>query len=102
MTPPVQGKPSATTRAGGLTVVSGAANPSTRRAAERRLWWGRVDLAERPEPGADLVDEQLGLFPCREVPTLGEPVVIDQVRIGVLCPLPRHLVKLVGEHAHGH
>src|SRR3954471_3485950 len=59
-------------------------------------------LPQRPEPGTDLVDEQLRLFPSREVPALVEPVVMDQVRIGVLCPLPRPLEELTRKHTHGY
>jgi hypothetical protein len=57
-------------------------------------------LAKRPEARADLFGEQLRLLPGREVPTLVELVVMDEVGIGLLCPTPRHLVDLVRKDAH--
>src|SRR5215217_2581483 len=58
--------------------------------------------AKRSKARADLVDEQLRLFPGGEVPALVELVVVDQLGIGVLSPAARRLIELVGEDAHGH
>src|SRR5689334_10805365 len=59
-------------------------------------------LAKRPEPLADLVDEQLGLLPGGKVPALVELVVMDEVGIGLLGPAPRHLIELVRKDAYGY
>jgi hypothetical protein len=43
----------------------------------------------------------LRLFPGREVPALPDLVVIHELRIRPLCPIPRRLVEFVREDAHG-
>src|SRR3954454_4160378 len=59
-------------------------------------------LAQRPEGGAKLFGEQLGLLPGREAAAAIEPVVVDEVvRIRALGPAARSLVELVGEDADG-
>src|SRR4051812_6600956 len=63
---------------------------------------GRVGLAKRAEPRAQLGGVQLRLLPGGEVPALVELVVMDQVGIRLLCPTPRHLIELVREDAHGY
>src|SRR3954471_18398926 len=63
---------------------------------------GRVGLAKRAEPRAQLGGVQLRLLPGGEVAALVELVVVDQVGVGLLCPTPRHLIELVREDAHGY
>jgi Pyridine nucleotide-disulphide oxidoreductase, dimerisation domain len=58
-------------------------------------------LPQRLERCAHLSGEQLRLFPGGEVTAFGEPVVMDQLRVGPLGPAPRRRVELVGEDAHG-
>jgi hypothetical protein len=48
-----------------------------------------ASTAKRPEAGAKLFHEQLGLFPGSEMPALGQPVVVDEVRIRSLRPASR-------------
>src|SRR5438309_9993949 len=58
--------------------------------------------AQRPEGGAELFGEELGLFPGCEVAASVDLVVMDEVvRVGALGPAPRCLVQLVREHADG-
>src|SRR3954462_13008325 len=59
-----------------------------------------LGLAQRSESRANFVAEQFRLLPCREVPAHGQPVVVDEVGIGLLCPTPRHLIQLAREDAH--
>src|SRR3712207_2421995 len=59
-------------------------------------------LAQRSEPRAELLGEQLGLFPGREVAALVDLVEVDQIGVGLLGPTPRGLICLVGEDARGH
>ena len=47
------------------------------------------------------VTKKLRLLPRREVPALGELVVVDQLGIRLLRPAPRGLIELVREGAHG-
>src|SRR5918998_777694 len=59
-------------------------------------------LTQRSEPRAELLGEQLGLFPGCEVTTLVDLVEVDQVGVGLLGPAPRGLICLAGKDAHGH
>src|SRR3954453_14817058 len=59
-------------------------------------------LAQRPEARANLFAEQLRLFPGRKVAALVELVVMDEVGIGLLRPMLRHLIELVRKDAHGY
>src|SRR5215831_7344345 len=61
----------------------------------------RLRFAKRFERRPHLRGEELGLFPGGEVAAFGHLVVVDQLRIGLLCPAPRRLIKLIGEGAHG-
>src|SRR2546427_4900967 len=56
---------------------------------------------QRLEALADLCDEELGLFPCREVPAFREPIVMDELRIRLLRPAPGGLIELIRKGAHG-
>src|SRR3954469_21920739 len=56
--------------------------------------------AKRPEPGTNLVTEDLGLLPGGKVPALGDFVVVDEVGVRLLCPTLRDLIELVGKNAH--
>ena len=58
------------------------------------------DLPQRTEGGANLLGEDLGLFPRREVSTLGELVVVNELRIGLLRPAPRGWIEFVRKDAH--
>ena len=70
--------------------------------APRRSRHRVVLLAQRSERCAELLAEELGLFPSGEVAASVEPVVVDEVvRIGALGPAARGLVELVGEDADG-
>src|SRR3954468_10874024 len=64
------------------------------RPALRRL------VAERPEARAQLLREELRLFPSREMPALLELVVVDELRIGALCPALRCWTDLIRKDAH--
>src|SRR5215217_3398172 len=59
-------------------------------------------LAQRSERRAELLGEQLGLFPGREVTAFFDLVEIDEVRVGPLGPTPRGLICLAGKDARGH
>src|SRR3712207_4515997 len=59
-------------------------------------------LAQRSEPRAELLGEQLGLFPGRKVTTFFDLVEVDEVRVGPLGPTPRGLICLAGKDARGH
>src|SRR5437660_4425911 len=62
----------------------------------------RISLsAKRSERCAQLVHEELGLLPSREMAALVEPVVVNELRISPLCPAPRGGIDLVREGAHG-
>src|SRR6266404_5616461 len=61
----------------------------------------RLGRPQRFETRAHFTDEQVRLFPGGEVCALGEPVVMDQLWIGFLCPTLRRLVNLLCESAHG-
>src|SRR5438477_9430282 len=58
-------------------------------------------LAKRPERRADLLSEQLRLFPRREVAASVEPVVMNQFGICSLCPTPWGCIDLIWKDAHG-
>jgi len=51
---------------------------------------------------AHLCDEELGLFPRREVTPLVELVVVNEFGICPLGPASRGGIDLVGEDTHGH
>jgi hypothetical protein len=59
-----------------------------------------VWLAQCAERRADLVREELRLFPGRKVAAPVDLVVVDQVGVGLLGPVPRGLIELAGEDAH--
>src|SRR3954454_5475241 len=63
-------------------------------------WFRDFGLAQRSEPRADFVAEQLRLFPCREMPADGHLVVVDELGVSLLCPTPRHPIELAREDAH--
>src|SRR5262245_57238793 len=83
----------------------GATPPSSRGSPARQTSSGvrrRVlRSAQRAERRAQLVREQLGLFPGREVAASVELVVVDEFGIRPLCPAPRGLIELVWKGAHG-
>ena len=58
-------------------------------------------FAEWSEARAKLFGKELRLFPCGEVPALRDLVVIHELRIRPLCPIPRRLVQFIREDAHG-
>src|SRR4051812_44982084 len=58
-------------------------------------------LSQRPERGAELGGEELGLLPGCEVTTLGNLVVVDELWICPLGPAPRGLVLFAREYADG-
>src|SRR6476661_4952334 len=86
-----------------------------RRSIGRWYWrrgWGRrhsrnvcrrLDghLAKRPEPGADLLAEELRLLPGRKVPAFVELVVMNELGIRPLGPAPWGRKEVVREGAHG-
>src|SRR4026209_15354 len=55
----------------------------------------------RLEPHAQLIYEELRLFPGRKVAALGELVEVDEILVGALGPTPRSLVDLLREDAYG-
>src|SRR5215467_11500483 len=57
-------------------------------------------LAQRAEAGAQFVGEGLWLFPRREMPAFGQPVVMDEVGVGFLRPALGGGVDLVGKDTH--
>src|SRR5215472_2458072 len=57
--------------------------------------------AQGPEARANLLREDLGLFPRGEVATLVDLVVVDELGIRLLRPAPRERIELVRENAHG-
>src|SRR3712207_6733423 len=61
--------------------------------------FGDLRPAQCPEPGSELVREEVGLFPCGEVPASVEPVVVDQLGIGPLGPAAGSFVLLAGKDA---
>src|SRR4051812_1052903 len=66
------------------------------------LGFGRdARLAQRLERRAQLVDEELGLFPCGEVASFGQPVVMNQLGERLLGPALWALIKLIGKSADG-
>jgi len=66
--------------------------------AGRLVCW----LSEWLEGGAELLGEELGLFPGGEVAAAVELVVVDEVGgVGAFGPAAGGLVQLVGEHADG-
>src|SRR5262245_21993598 len=72
--------------------------------ASSRAWLNqgyRPRLAQRSKRRADLLREELRLFPRGEVTALVELVVIDELGIGALGPAPRRLIEFVGKDAHG-
>src|SRR4051812_24300388 len=52
---------------------------------------------QRTEPVAELRREYRRLLPRREVPAFLEPVVMNHLRVRLLCPAARSGVDLVGE-----
>src|SRR5882672_5053438 len=58
-------------------------------------------VAERPETRANLFGKELRLFPGSEMTALFHLVVVDEIGIGPLRPVPRGLVEFVREDAHG-
>src|SRR5262249_1802004 len=77
-----------------------AARAAKRRAQDVRAAIFRR-LAQGFERGAHLGDEERGLLPRREVSTLGQLVVVDELRVRLLRPTARCLIELVREGAHG-
>src|SRR5262245_13917259 len=62
--------------------------------------WSRV--AQRLESGANFSHEQSRLFPGREVAALLDLVVIDEVGIRLLRPVPRGLILLPRKDGYGY
>ena len=58
-------------------------------------------LPQRLECGAQLGAEQFRLFPSRKVSTFIDLIVVDELGICPLSPIPRRLVEFVREDAHG-
>src|SRR5262245_37440530 len=58
-------------------------------------------LAQRAEARAHFLGQELRLLEGGEVPAFGEPVVVNQVRIGLFGPTPRGRIEFVWEDAHG-
>src|SRR5258708_15499644 len=58
-------------------------------------------LPKRPEARAKLFGKELRLFPGGEMTALRHLVVVDEIGIGPLRPVPRRLVEFVREDAHG-
>src|SRR6516225_3059767 len=56
--------------------------------------------AKRLEPRTKLLGEELWLLPSGEVSALLHLVVVDEIWIGSLRPVPGRLVEFVGENAH--
>src|SRR6266566_1155247 len=56
---------------------------------------------ERSKAHAKLFGKKLRLFPGSEMTALFHLVVVDEVGIGPLRPVPRRLVEFVREDAHG-
>src|SRR4051794_18905939 len=59
-------------------------------------------LAQRSQARADLFCEEVRLLPGCKVPARGQPIVVDEVGVGLFCPTPRHLIELVRKDAHGY
>src|SRR5215208_494203 len=59
------------------------------------------ELAQCPESRSDIFNEQLRLFPGREVSAFIVLVVIDQFGISLLCPAPRRWIEFIRKDAHG-
>src|SRR5688572_25135597 len=57
--------------------------------------------AQRPEPHAKGLGQQLGLLPCGEVTASVVLLVVDQLRIRTLRPAARGWIEFVREDAHG-
>src|SRR5258707_13780304 len=57
--------------------------------------------AQRPEARANLVREDLWLFPGRKVAALVDLVVVDELGECPLRPTPRGRIELVRKDAHG-
>src|SRR5689334_2315209 len=58
--------------------------------------------AQAFEGSPHFLDEQVRLFPGREVAALGEAPIMEQLGIGLFGPALRRLVDLIGEGADGH
>src|SRR6266567_1762839 len=56
---------------------------------------------KRPEACAKLFGKELRLFPSGEMAALFHLVVVDEIGIGPLRPVPGRLVEFIGEDAHG-
>src|ERR1700741_3048341 len=56
---------------------------------------------QRPQPRPHFFGKQLRLFPRRKMPTLVEPVVVNEVVIGALGPATRRLIVLARKDADG-
>src|SRR5262245_18314356 len=85
---------------GSPSSVDGGSTPGRER-LRRGKKYTALGSAQGAEGFAELGGEQLRLLPGREVPALGEPVVVNQVGVGFLGPAARGGVDLVGEDAHG-
>src|SRR6202011_5719727 len=71
-----------------------------------RLWGARAYLSDRlfpkrTEARAKLFGKKLRLFPGSEMTALFHLVVVDEIGIGPLRPVPGRLVEFVREDAHG-
>ena len=55
-----------------------------------------------PERGSELGREELRLLPGREVPAVGQAVVVEELGVGSFRPALWGRVDLVGKGAHGH
>src|SRR5882757_6590629 len=73
----------------------------SRRGSERAPAFLDRLLPKRPEAHAKLFGKELRLFPGGEMAALLHLVVVDEIGIGPLRPLPRRLVEFVREDAHG-
>ena len=56
---------------------------------------------QRPERSPHLLDEQRGLLPGREMPALGQPVIVNQLGVGPFRPTARGGIDLVWKGADG-
>src|SRR5262245_45972046 len=61
-----------------------------------------VRFPQRSESGTELVREQFGLFPCREMSALVDFVEVDQVVVGTPCPCFWCPVDVLWKDRNGH
>src|ERR1041384_4905247 len=68
-----------------------------------RSWTRGVDRSrpQRFERRSHFTNEQLWLFPRREVSAFGKTVVVDKVHIRFLCPALGRLINFFRKRAHG-